>query len=441
MTPNVALLFCLIFICIILWIESRQNLDVSFAIWIPLLWVMIAASRPLSTWLHPQDMYIAMTDVESGNVIDRTFFSVLIVGALYVLARRQIAWSHVMKRNAWLFALFLFAGLSLTWSDLPMVSFKRWVRSLGVVLSVMIVLTESDPIAASKRLIRRCAYVLIPLSVLFVKYFRHLGVGWDYFGRTMWYGVTTHKNSLGQLVCVSAAFFFWCLIEGRKNKNLLWWIDLLVMAMSLWLLRGSGTSSSKTSILLFLIGLFVFFGLKILKNQPHIARKIVLGTGLFFLFFEFIVSTIADQSILAMIISASGREETLTGRTFLWEELIKMASPVLGAGFGSFWTSENISILWQKFDWGPESAHNGFLDVYLDLGFIGIIFLIGFITQAYRNVMNRLTIDYTYSVFQVMLFLMSIIYNFTESSFLRPSSLLWIVLLLVTVNFRDLKEA
>lgn len=441
MPPNVALLFSLLFICTILWIESKRNVQVSMAIWIPLFWFMIAASRPLSTWLNPQDMYIGVSDVESGNPVDRTFFSALIVVALYVLARREIAWNQVVKRNAWLFGLFIIAGLSVIWSDLPMVSFKRWVRSLGAVLSVMIVLTESDPIEASKRLFRRCAYVLIPLSVLFVKYFRHLGVGWDYFGRTMWYGVATHKNSLGQLACVSATFLFWSLFEGRKNRNLLWWIDLVVLVMSLWLLRGSGTASSKTAILLFFIGLFVYFGLKVLKNYPFNAGKMVSCMLLFFILFEFIIYIITDQSIFAMVISASGRDQTLTGRTFLWEELIKMASPFLGAGFGAFWTSDNISILWRSFDWGPESAHNGFLDVYLDLGFVGIVFLIGFIAQAYRNLMNRLMIDYSYGVFQVILFFMSIIYNFTESSLLRPSSLLWIALLLITVNIRSLKEA
>lgn len=112
---------------------------------------------------------------------------------------------------------------------------------------------------------------------------------------------------------------------------------------------------------------------------------------------------------------------------------------VLGAGYGSFWTGGNIASLAQKFDWEPTTAHNGYIDVYLDLGFGGIIFLIGFIIQAYRNLMKRLQIDYNYGTLQVMLFSMSIVYNYSESSFLRPSSLMWIVLLLASIHIGALE--
>ena len=126
----------------------------------------------------------------------------------------------------------------------------------------------------------------------------------------------------------------------------------------------------------------------------------------------------------------------MTGRTPLWEEVIRIASdnPVLGVGYGGFWVGDNVLRMWAKFDWGPESAHNGFLDLWLELGFIGCGLLVGFLVQSYKNMIARLRINYNFGVLQFMLFSIAVIYNYTESSLLKPSSLLWIMLVLVTID-------
>ena len=226
MSPNLALGICLLFIVYIMRVETRQKINVSAATLIPLLWIIIAASRPFSSWLYPEGIDVGTTEYETGNPIDRVYFSALILFSAFVLVRRRVNWGEVIRKNAWLVALTVYAGLTIIWSDFAGVSFKRWIRGLGVILSVLVILTEQDPAEATQRVLRRCMYVLIPFSVLYIKYFRHLGVGWDYFGKTMWYGVTTHKNSLGQLACVSSIFFLWSAIKNRKNKNSLFWADL-----------------------------------------------------------------------------------------------------------------------------------------------------------------------------------------------------------------------
>jgi O-antigen ligase len=392
---------------------------------------MIAASRSLSTWLNPEGMYVGVGDIESGNPVDRFFFSSLIAASFWVLYRRKIGWKKFASKNVWLVALILFAAFSIIWSDVGMVSLKRWIRCVGSVLAVLVILSEDDYVEASKRLFRRCAYALVPLSILFIKYYRGLGVGWDYFGNTMWYGVATHKNSLGQLCCFSAMFFSWSVFENRKNKNYLWWADLSILAMSLFLLRGSGMSSSKTSILLFVLGLSIFAICKLLRN-PATANKLMIGLLFLFLVVQTFSALGGGDSFLAMIISSSGRNETLTGRTLLWNELIRMSPPILGAGYGAFWNNKNILTLGREFEWGPESAHNGFLDVYLDLGFCGILLLTAFIVHSYSRIHHSLTDSF--GLLRLIFFVICVFYNITESSILRPSSLLWIVMLIVTLS-------
>jgi len=436
MPPNVALTICLLLISALLIIESRQKVEVSHGLWIPLLWVTIVASRTLSLWLNPGEMYAdGGGDYESGNPVDRIFFSALIGASLVVLARRKLSWGAIARENFWLMALILLAGASVLWSDFPGVSFKRWIRSFGLVLTVLIVLTEKDSLQALKRLFRRCIYVLIPLSVLFIKYFRHLGVGWDYMGNTMWYGVTTHKNSLGQLACVSAIFLIWNIAQTWKEKNLLLWGDLVILTMCLWLLNGSGMATSKTAIFLFFIGLTILIGMQRMRSNARAAGKGLILVVVVFIFFNIISDVFLGKSVVDMLIASSGRDETLTGRTLLWEELMRIAAqrPILGRGYGSFWIG-NVHGLWDKFGWGPESAHNGLLDVYLELGVVGVVMIAGLVVRAYLKILRDLGDRFELGRFELSLLVMSVIYNYTESSFLRPSSLLWIVLLLVSVD-------
>ena len=76
-----------------------------------------------------------------------------------------------MKNNIWILVLFLYLGISILWSDFMGVSFKRWIRATGDLVMALVVLTEPAPYEAIKTLINRCAIVLIPLSLLFIKYF------------------------------------------------------------------------------------------------------------------------------------------------------------------------------------------------------------------------------------------------------------------------------
>jgi O-antigen ligase len=66
---------------------------------------------------------------------------------------------------------------------------------------------------------------------------------------------------------------------------------------------------------------------------------------------------------------ALGRDETFTGRTWIWEAVIPEFKhmPWLGHGFQSFWTTE-----WRAMVFGMPYAHNGYLDILLELGVVGL---------------------------------------------------------------------
>ena len=68
--------------------------------------------------------------------------------------------------------------MSIGWSDYPDVAFKRWIKSLGDFVMVLIILTDRDRYAAIKRALTWTAFLLMPLSVLFIKFYPDLGRGY-----------------------------------------------------------------------------------------------------------------------------------------------------------------------------------------------------------------------------------------------------------------------
>jgi hypothetical protein len=75
------------------------------------------------------------------------------------------------------------------------VAIKRWIKDLGNVIMVLVVVSDQNPIAAVRFLFARCCYLLLPLSVTFIKYFPDLGRYYDtWSGAAIYCGVTTPRT-------------------------------------------------------------------------------------------------------------------------------------------------------------------------------------------------------------------------------------------------------
>src|SRR4029078_7734667 len=128
----------------------------------------------------------------------------------------------------------------------------------------LIVMSEEAPLAAFERILRRCAYALLPLSIVFIQYFPHIGRAygrWD--GLEMWTGVTTQKNNLGALCAISMV----ALVMGLWRKRLApatappklhRYADIPILVAALVLLGGAGKGTySATAIAVPLLGMFI----------------------------------------------------------------------------------------------------------------------------------------------------------------------------------------
>src|SRR5262249_12814759 len=96
-----------------------------------------------------------------------------------------------------------YCGLSLLWSDGGFFAAKQYVKMINLVLIALLVASESDQVEAITTVIRRTAYILTPLSLLFIKYYPEYGMGYDnWTGGQIIFGVTEGKNLLGQLCLI-----------------------------------------------------------------------------------------------------------------------------------------------------------------------------------------------------------------------------------------------
>src|SRR3569833_1720369 len=99
--------------------------------------------------------------------------------------------------------------MSISWSDFPNKTQKHWIKGIGDVLMVLIVLTEADVPEAIRSMFSRLAFLLLPISVLWIKYYtqlgRHLTLKWT----ESTVGVAEQKNSLGELCDILGIVLLW----------------------------------------------------------------------------------------------------------------------------------------------------------------------------------------------------------------------------------------
>lgn len=256
MPPTLALIIWVVLLIGLLYLDPAKQANTSVALWVPLIWMFIVGSRLPMQWLGGQGITPQAKAFEEGNPLDRTVFAVLIVLAAAILLSRSFKWGNFFADNISLLALVSFALLSVFWSDFPFVALKRWVRDSGNYLVILVVLSDPRPLDAVRTLLRRLCYLLIPLSIVLIKYFPFIGKQYsNWTGANSFVGVTTGKNLLGALCLVSGIFFFWDTIgrwrdrKERRTKRIIM-VNVAFIIMTLWLLYLANSATSRVCLLI-----------------------------------------------------------------------------------------------------------------------------------------------------------------------------------------------
>lgn len=425
MPSQLALAIAVAFIGWLFTSDRKRGNPFSSALWIPLLWLLLIGSRPLSLWFPNAEFTGNAID---GSPFDRNVFLGLFLGGLIVLLRRGFVPERFFGNNTALIVFFLYLGLSSVWSDFPFVAFKRWIKDVGNLIMVLIVLTEPEPEVAVRSLLARCAYVIIPLSVVFIRYFPDIG---RYYNRFIWSysygGVTLDKNMLGSILVVSSFGLFLSFLECRRRGIKPWFILVLaVMNVYLYL-----TADCSTALVTTVLGIS---GIACLRLQFVKARVERFGYYAFaavaFLFLAHVTFNIGE-----LLVGAIGRDMTLTGRTDIWKLIMNVDfNPLIGVGYWSFWMGNRV-------DWTAEGymgelleAHNGYIETYINSGLVGVLLLLILLVSSFKRACRGVVKGADFEGFKLSFLLVAVLYNVTESIFNRFGPI-WFIMLLAVIYY------
>jgi O-antigen ligase len=437
MPPILAAILTLGFMAFLFRREFRARPAITPAFWLPFTWFFLISTRTFAQWLETFRGGSQGTTYEEGTPLDAVVFLVLILMALRELSRRQFSVGVFARDHQLLFLFLIYSLISVLWSDFAFVSFKRWFKIIGHPVMVMVLLSEPNPMDAITQLMKRCAIIVFPVSILFIKYFPEWGRGFDPFvGLPMNIGIALDKNMLGSVCMVLGAFLFWHLLRVRRwqvgterSWELRWTVVLL--AMCAWVLFQAHSATSLVTMLL-AMACVVVLGIKRLDKRK-------LGT---YIVVSLVVAGLAQWifSVSDMALALLGKDATLTDRTKVWSAVLQVdVNPIFGTGFESFWLGWRREQIWAMYWWHPIQSHDGYLETYLNLGLIGLAFMLGLMWVTFQRAKNALVNGDDFARFRLGFLIGYVLYNVTEAAFkaLHP---VWFVFFIVLMAYPQMSN-
>jgi O-antigen ligase len=223
-------------------------------------------------------------------------------------------------------------------------------------------------------------------------------------------------------------------------------LEILILGMSLFLLHGSKNVHSSTSIVGFLACSFVLIALQFIKKRSARAKRIVLGGAIVAAFmapFVFLAFEAFDTTPVQIVVDATGRDMTFTDRTLIWTDVLNNTAkhPILGVGMGAYWVGPIGYDMYPMPNWSrktpswrPEEGHNGYLDVYVELGAVGEALILCIIVNAFIGSLTHLETDFQFGSLRLTLLLSIVINNITETSYLKGTHEFWFLFVLFAMN-------
>ena len=348
--------------------------------------------------------------IGTSNVTNQIVFGGLFVCSLILLVHRKRELFRLIKREKFLTIFLVWCLVTIIWSKYPFVSFKRYIQYFTVItvcLSVFLNVKDYKQILTVFKIMLGIYLFVCVATILTIPGAR------DRFG--IWRGVAPHKNTLGQISLIAVIFYTATFNSEKTLKARA--INALLIFTGVVLIFGS---KSSTSIVAFVI--ILMFAMTVLVDklfEPIGIRKTVslLITFVFFLIFASIIFIVPE--ILETLVSSTGKDLTFTGRVDLWADIWEEVKrhPLIGAGFQGYWviTSSKVEALYEIYPWLPIQAHNGYLDIINELGFIGIALFVLLLVNYFVN----LAYSKQKQIWKWFI-LAALVINVTESMFIRP---------------------
>lgn len=356
-------------------------------------------------------------------------FSAAIYGIAFIrIFLRRRAAIDLLRETKVLVLFLLFILASALWSIDRNATVHTWATLFGSTL-VALDLSIHYSLEKQSRLVCVSLVLLMVLSVCTQLLTPGLIPGQDLEG-SAWHGVFGVKNVFGKTVCLALIA---CLCMFRKSFVIRF--IAVAAAVTLGILSQSISSVGYMAILI-----LVFALLPVLKWKPVPRRLAIGGIALCTLLAVYYVSTNLDT-----VTAHLDKDPHLTGRTDLWGYAIDSIKdkPLLGYGYEAFWTYDSVPArrIREAINWdSAPHAHNGFLDLTLGIGIIGLIgytaLLITFAKRGYGYFMSG---PEDYKRWPLVFLAFTFFYQLTESSMVG-AGFLWMIFCGLMLSMNSARE-
>jgi exopolysaccharide production protein ExoQ len=241
-----------------------------------------------------------------------------------------------------------------------------------------------------------------------------------------WSGIYTHRNPLAKMMVLAVLAFVF-----RKRFGGSPFLSYAGIALAITLIA---LSRSATAIVVLACMMCVLRASNMLRWKR--AKKIKAIIVVLSLIVGVVMWVIANTST---IVEFLGRDMTLTGRIPLWIicGFLGLHRPWFGYGFNGFWRGYDgpSAAVWKIVGWAPPNAHNGFLDIWLSLGLVGLaLFFLFFIPLLWRAVRAIKTNAPPEALWPLCCVVFIVLYNLDETDLFYQNSIIWTLLVAAAVS-------
>ena len=335
-------------------------------------------------------------------------------------------------RNFLLFVLTILAYFSFTWSQVPDLTLFTsrdilMMTFFGLYFASRFSLKEIVELLAFSLLIGGLisAFCAVGLPIV--------GIHFGDVHAGAWKGIYGHKNNFGGMMVLMWLSFF---ALPKENLKIYKYFGIMFSTFLILL------STTKTSLVISLLLISIMFFYKKFRWKGKIS-VVLLDIGILLAG----CLTIVVFTYWVELLTGLGRDSTLTGRTPVWGVMIVrlLERPFLGYGRGGFFAPKSPYALEAgqaiKTGWIPPHGHNGFLDLAVDIGLIGLgLFLIIYGVNFARALKRAYATTNTENFFPLGFLLLLIMNNVTESLLIYQTNIYWVLFVTTTVVLSQKKS-
>ena len=361
----------------------------------------------------------SVSTVSGGDPVTQILWLGVYAVTFCLIASQWRRFVSVVMRDKLLLLLIVVAVLSVVWSFAPEVTLRRSVALVGTTAFGAYLATQYT-LGGQLRLLAWALGIAAILSFVFGLALPSYGISSDPLFQGDWQGIYNHKNALGSAMSLAAVVFLILATSSRRHRWIAW--GGFVLALSLVVL-----SNSKTALVVFLAFLILWPIYRSLRWRytlvvPFLIFAALLGGSI----------AVGLWSNAGFLLDSIGRDTTLTGRTELWSLVLDKVRerPLLGYGYSGFWLGlrgESASI-WLATGSEVPAADNGWLDLWLSLGILGVLVFVAGLSAAFLRAASWARVSSTREgVWPCMFLTFILLYSISESVFLEQNSMFWIL--------------